>query len=257
MTPYAQRPARPAPYTAWLVFMEQLQRQLETRQLPAPAPNQPPIQVMPTLHDPWTQPGSMTPIAQSYVGSITANGEAFVFGVALDRHQLVYLDYAGPVETVKTIRSQLVSQGRACYLNPPQGDTIMLWPDGKQSLDVQHKKIAYGLVHCILTHRSMRQPVYDELSSTYLIFADKTQATARLGMHIHHLLQIPVRRPWYPYLVQQGRFEGLITPCESYGGIQLYRITLDRQRWTTVIQRGLQRGTLVLVEGDEHGTSTG
>lgn len=191
----------------------------------------------------------MYKIPQHYVGSITDNGEAFCFGVALDDGQLIYLDIAGPTETVKSIRSKLVSHGRVSWLNPPQGESILLSPGGKLQHDVWQKKVAYGLVHAMFMHKSIAQPLYAEISTTYLIFADKAQATARLGAHIHNLLKIPVRVQWYPYLVQQGRFEGLIQPCACHGGVQLHRLSLDATRWQVLIQKGLLHDKINLMEG--------
>lgn len=185
-------------------------------------------------------------IPQQYVGAITANGEAFCFGVARDNGNLVYLDIAGPTETVKSIRARLVSHGKVCWLNPAAGESLVLSPGGKMQLDVIQRKVAFGLVHAVFAHKSIANPLYAELSTTYLMFADKLQATARLGEHVHRLLKIPVRPAWYPFLVQQGRFAGLVQPCACHGGVQLQRVTLDETRWQSVIQTGLREGKLQL-----------
>jgi hypothetical protein len=191
----------------------------------------------------------MYTIPQSYVGSITEHGEAFCFGAAFDDKKVVYLDIAGPTETVKSIRAKLVSKGRVCWLNPVEGDSLVLSPGGKMQHDVLQRKVAYGLVHAIFAHKSIAQPLYAELSTTYLMFADKQQATARLGEHIHRLLKIPVRTDWYPFLVQQGRFAGLVQRCDCHGGVQLHRVTLDETRWQSVIQTGLTDGKIHLMKG--------
>ncbi len=188
----------------------------------------------------------MYTINREYVGSITENGEAFCFGVALADDTLVYLDMAGPVETIKTICGKLVSKGRLCYLNPPRGRTIYLNPAGPKTFEVHRKKIAYGLVHCMLLHTAINQPLYGELSKTYIIHGEEQQAIQRLGYHIHQLLPIPVRSEWYPYLWQRGSIDSLVTRCDSRGGISLYAINLDQQAWTLIIQQGLRNNILHL-----------
>jgi hypothetical protein len=188
----------------------------------------------------------MVDIPQEYVGSITENGEAFCFGVGIHANSLIYLDIAGPVETVKTIRTKIVSLGRLCYLNPPRGKSILLSAGSSQQFEVHQKKIAYGLVHAIFTHKSISQPVYAEKSMTYLIHANESQVQTRLGHHIHELLTIPVRTEWHSYLYREGCLEGLIKRCQTQGGIKMFAVNLEHTQWTMLIQRGLQNGSIHL-----------
>lgn len=194
---------------------------------------------------------------REYVGSITENGEAFCFGAALDDEQVVYLDVAGPTETIKTIRAKLVSHGRLVYLNPPRGRTIYLTPSGPRSLTVIQKKIAYGLVHALFVPQAMTEPSYSAIGQTYIIRSTPDQLMARLTHHIHQLVPIPVRSEWQDYLLAIGQRERLIRPCTTYGGIDLLAVTLDQQAWQTLIQQGLHQQHIQLLEKENsHGPCT-
>jgi hypothetical protein len=105
----------------------------------------------------------------------------------------------------------------------------------------QMSKINYHILH-----RDLVEPEYHELTTTYLFQHDKQQTTARLGAHIQELVNIAVFPDWYPYLVQQGRLERLLTPCDTYGGVKLWKLILDRDAWERLICRGLSQSDICL-----------
>jgi hypothetical protein len=74
--------------------------------------------------------------------------------------------------------------------------------------------------------KAITEPVYSELTTTYMFFTAKDQATAILGDHISKLVKVAVFPAWFPYLVQQGRQEQLVQRCTCYGGVQVWAITL-------------------------------
>ncbi|MCQ3932667.1 MAG: hypothetical protein DPW16_19635 [Chloroflexi bacterium] len=186
-------------------------------------------------------------IAQSYVGQITVVGECFCFGCAVDGQQLVYLDVAGPATSVEAVWAKL-AQAKECYLLPPDHDAqkITLRTDEGLLKRIQRKIEGIGIHHLLLLHQDLLMPTYAELSTTYLFLADKTQTTAKLGSHIQQLVDIAVFPAWYAYLVQQGRLEGLITPLTCYGGVNMFRITLDKSPWERLICRGLSQSAIQL-----------
>jgi hypothetical protein len=53
---------------------------------------------------------------------------------------------------------------------------------------------------------------------------------------------------WQDYLWQVGVAEGLVSGCDTYGGVQVYAVDLDQTRWMTLIQTGLRDGVLQLQE---------
>lgn len=186
-------------------------------------------------------------IVQSYVGQITVVGECFCYGCAVDGQQLVYLDVAGPATSVEAVWAKL-AQAKECYLLPPDHDAqkIVLRTDEGLLKRIQRKIEGIGIHHLLLLHQDLLNPTYAELSTTYLFLIDKTQATAKLGSHIQQLVDIAVFPEWYAYLVQQGRLEGLITPLTCYGGVNLWKLSLDKTCWQRLICRGVSQRSLIL-----------
>ncbi|MBI5930348.1 MAG: hypothetical protein HY862_13645 [Chloroflexi bacterium] len=186
-------------------------------------------------------------IVQSYVGQITVVGECFCYGCAVDGQQLVYLDVAGPATSVEAVWAKL-AQAKECYLLPPDHAAPKITLRTAEGLlkRIQRKIEGIGIHHLLLLHQDLLTPTYAELSTTYLFLADKTQATAKLGSHIQQLVDIAVFPAWYAYLVQQGRLEGLIAPLTSYGGVNLWKLSLDKTCWQRLICRGVSQRSLTL-----------
>jgi hypothetical protein len=186
------------------------------------------------------------PIPQSYVGRMNVVGDCFVFGAALHDNQPVYLDIAGPATSVEAVWAKL-AQGREARIVPDTGPSIVLQPSEPGLLvRFQRKLEGLGIDHLLLVHKAITEPVYSELTTTYMFFVEKDQATVILGDHISKLVKVAVFVEWYPFLVQQGRQEGLVQRCTCYGGAQVWAITLDVERWARVIQDGLASGIIAL-----------
>lgn len=186
-------------------------------------------------------------IAQTYVGQITVVGECFCYGCALDGQQLVYLDIAGAATSVEAVWAKL-AQAKECYVIPPEHDAqkIILRTTEGLLKRIQRKVEGIGIHHLLLVHQDILTPTYAELSTTYLFLVDKAQTTAKLGSHIQQLVDIAAFPQWYPYLVQQGRMEGLITPLTCYGGVSLWKLVLDKTAWQRLICRGVSQRSLIL-----------
>ena len=105
---------------------------------------------------------------------------------------------------------------------------------------------AMGIDHVLLVHKAITEPVYSELTETFMFFTDKDQATAILGDHISKLVKVAVFPEWNSFMVQQGRQERLVQRCTCYGGAQVWAVTLDVFRWAQVIQNGLAENTISL-----------
>ena len=185
-------------------------------------------------------------IPQSYVGRMNVVGDCFVFGAALHDNYPVYLDIAGPATSVEAVWAKL-AQGKEARIVPDTGSSIVLQPP-EPGLYTRFQRKLEGLAidHLLLVHKAITEPVYSELTTTYMFFADKDQATAILGDHISKLVKVAVFPEWYAFLVQQGRLEHLMQRCVCYGGAQVWLITLDESRWTGIIQDGLISGVISL-----------
>lgn len=185
-------------------------------------------------------------IPQQYVGRMNVVGDCFVFGAALHDNQPVYLDIAGPATSVEAVWARL-AQGKEARIVPDTGSSIVLQPP-EPGLYTRFQRKLEGLAidHLLLVHKAITEPVYSELTTTYMFFADKDQATAILGDHISMLVKVAVFPEWYAFLVQQGRLEHLMQRCVCYGGAQVWLITLDESRWTGIIQDGLVSGVITL-----------
>jgi hypothetical protein len=187
-------------------------------------------------------------ITQTYVGQMTVVGECFAFGCAIDGGQLVYLDVAGPATSVEAVWAK-VAQGKEAAIIPPERDAqkIVLRSEEGKLKRFERKVEGIGIYHLLLIHHDLLEPVYDELSTTYLFLtSDKDQTTVKLGAHIAELVDIAVFPNWFPYLVQQGRVEGLLKPLTCYGGVNMFRVTLDKDAWSRLICRGLQQRQIQL-----------
>lgn len=183
-------------------------------------------------------------IPQQYVGRMNVVGDCFVFGAALHDNQPVYLDIAGPATSVEAVWARL-AQGKEARIVPDTGSSIVLQPP-EPGLYTRFQRKLEGLAidHLLLVHKAITEPVYSELTTTYMFFADKDQATAILGDYIAKLVKVAVFPEWYAFLVQQGRLEHLMQRCVCYGGAQVWMITLDESRWTRIIRDGLVSGVI-------------
>lgn len=185
-------------------------------------------------------------IPQQYVGRMNVVGDCFVFGAALHDNRPVYLDIAGPATSVEAVWARL-AQGKEARIVPDTGSSIVLQPPEPGLFARFQRKIdGLGIDHLLLVHKAITEPVYTELSQTFMFFTGKEQATAILGDHISKLVKVAVFPEWYGFLAQQGDREYLVQRCTCYGGVQVWAITLDRDAWTRVIQDGLASGGITL-----------
>jgi len=185
-------------------------------------------------------------IPQQYVGRMNVVGDCFVFGAALHDNQPVYLDIAGPATSVEAVWAKL-AQGKEARIVPDTGSSIVLQPAEPGLFTRFQRKIdGLGIDHLLLVHKAITEPVYAELSTTFMFFVNKDQATAILGDHISKLVKVAVFPDWNPFLVQQGRQERLVQRCTCYGSVTLHAVTLDADAWTRIIQGGLASGTISL-----------
>ena len=187
-------------------------------------------------------------IPQTFVGQVSVVGECFCFGCALDGGQLVYLDVAGPATSVEAVWAK-IAQAKETALIPPDrdADKIVLRAAEGTLKRLQRKVEGIGIYHLVLLHHNLITPEYAEVTSTYLFLTeDRKATTAKLGAHITELVNIAVFPDWNNYLVQQGRLAGLLTPLTCYGGVSLWRVTLDQSRWERLIGRGLQQQSIAL-----------
>jgi hypothetical protein len=169
-------------------------------------------------------------------------GDCFVFGAALHDNHPVYLDIAGPATSVEAVWARL-AQGKEARIVPDTGSSIVLQPPEPGLFARFQRKIdGLGIDHLLLVHKAITEPVYSELSTTFMFFVDKDQATAILGNYVSRLVKVAVFPDWYAFLVQQGRQENLVQRCTCYGSVQVWAVTLDAERWSRVIQNGLASG---------------
>jgi hypothetical protein len=183
-------------------------------------------------------------IPQSYAGRMNVVGDCFVFRAALHDNRPVYLDIAGPATSVEAVWAR-IAQGKEARIVPDTGSSIVLQPPESGLFERFQRKIdGLGIDHLLLVHKAITEPVYSELTTTYMFFVDKDQATAMLGNHVSKLVKVAVFSEWYPYLVQQGRQEQLVERCSCYGGVQMWVVSLDMMAWTRVIQDGMGSGAL-------------
>ncbi len=181
-------------------------------------------------------------IPQQCTGRMNVVGDCFVFGAALHDNRPVYLDIAGPATSVEAVWARM-AQGKETRIVPDTGSSIALQPP-EPGLFARFQRKLDGLAidHLLLVHKAITEPVYSELTETFMFFTGKEQATAILGDHISKLVKVAVFPAWFPYLVQQGRQDQLVQRCTCYGGVQVWAIILDVMAWTRVIQNGLASG---------------
>ena len=185
-------------------------------------------------------------IPRAYVGRVNVVGDCYVFGAALQGVEPVYLDVAGPATSVEALWAKL-AQGKEARIVPDAGVSIVLQPPKAGLFARFQRKIAgLGIAHLLLVHKAISEPVYGELSTTYILHTETARTAALVGHHITRLVKVAVFPAWYAYLLAQGRTERLVQACLCYGGVQVESVTLDADAWTRLICAGLFSGAIAL-----------
>jgi hypothetical protein len=183
-----------------------------------------------------------------YVGRVAVAGECMVFGLAIHNSHPIYLNLVGAGSAVEAVWARL-AQGKEIIISPDSGPSIPVKPKEKGQYDRFQTHLGnLGTDNLILLHRDLLYPTYDELSTTFIIYADEEQFTTRLGQHLNDLLDIAVFPEWYPHLRQIAEATGSARPCQSHGGTAIWSLTLDQDRWTRTIQYALEKGELAFPE---------
>lgn len=216
-----------------------------------PAPPEPRKHTL-VLKRPPRRPKSerVYPVAQNFIGEISgAVGVVYCMGAALDpdNKRPVYVSMVGSSSSVESAWAKL-ALGMPLRVIGYEGDPVELHPDNQGTLARMQTKLALGLDHLMLVHKTIVEPVYAESSLTYLIFVTPQQAWARLGEHLTNLVKIAVFPEWYKELFQRGIDKALIARCLCYGGIDIYRVRLNLDQWTDIIKHGVSSGALTLPE---------
>ncbi len=187
-------------------------------------------------------------IPQSTVGLVNVVGECVCLGLAIDSDVVpVYVDLAGAATSVEAAWAKL-AQGKELAIVRYGGKRSLYLQPAKEGTFARFQRRLPGLRidHLILVHRAMTQPIYHEKSTTYMLRVSDEQARAKLGAHIAALVHVAVFDAWHAYLEQRGNEEGLLRPCQCYGGVEAIAVELDRDAWTRVISSGLERGEIAL-----------
>ena len=193
---------------------------------------------------------SLIPIEQTACGELTGSisGDVWCYGWAVHDGVCVYLSMGGPRMAVEAIRARMAKgdivncvsvDGRSVELTAGAGNT------GRYTAYLQNIAEA-RFTSVILCHERVVQPLYSELSTTWLFHLSDEQARARLRHHVTGLVSVAVFREWTDYLWQAGHDGGLLCPTRSAGGVRLYTVTLDASAWTRIITDGLAVGRIRL-----------
>jgi hypothetical protein len=161
---------------------------------------------------------------------------------------------------VEAIRGKL-SKGEAINLIPPDAPAIELTPPGEAGggyVDAMVNLSEARFVTAILCHRNWVEPEYGDALLTYILGTDDAQAQALLRHHVLQLVKVPVFASWTPYLWTAGRQARLVTAIPSGGGMDAYRVVLDRAAWTELIAGSVEAQSLHFKEEDNmHKEGTG
>jgi hypothetical protein len=190
-------------------------------------------------------------IPQNPVGLANVTGECHCFGLSVVGEATpVYIDLAGPATAVEAAWARL-AQGKELAIVRYGGQrSLYVQPSREGTLARFQRRIPELRVdHLVLVSRALTQPVYHERSETYVIRVTDKQARAKIGAHVSALVRVAVFEQWHAYLEQRGRDDGLIQPCECYGGIDMHALDLDRDAWTRIICAGLEAGEISLPNG--------
>jgi hypothetical protein len=189
-------------------------------------------------------------IPQQFIGRVNVVGDCYCMGVVVERRPPtyknipIYLSLVGPATSVEAAWAKL-SQGKETSVVPETGNAIYLEPNKAGLFQRYQKKLdALGVDHLVLVHEHMAEPLYPlpgdkEPFTTYMLCVSEEQKLAKLGEHVRKTVKIAVFDAWFPYLLVEGRRMGLLSACNGYG-VEALAITLDAQRWTTIITGGLK-----------------
>jgi hypothetical protein len=187
-------------------------------------------------------------IPQEYLGMITGGtgAECYAFGAAIHGNNVVYLDMAGSQTAIESVWAKLALGHAVKIIDIEKKDEgILLQPSGKALFKRFQQRIIVGFEHCVLVPKATIAPVYNERSWTYLIHVDDANSVALLAQHVNALVKIPVFDNYHTYLWERGRHDGLVVECKCYGGVKVFAVLLDVDKWTQAIASGLEMRTIM------------
>ena len=162
----------------------------------------------------------------------------------------VFVNVTGAASSVEALWAKLAQGKPALVIRDDGAPNLALEPDDKGLYVRFQKKIeGLGVDHLLLVHRALAEPDYPTdgtATSIYSFWLDEAQGTAKLGQHVRRAVKVAVFDQWFTYLNVEGRKTGLVKMLTCFGGVNAVEITLDSDRWTKVISKGLQSGQIKL-----------
>jgi hypothetical protein len=160
-----------------------------------------------------------------------------------ERMRLVALELVGPKASADAIRRALkrgedVALGGGPTRNIPS--RIGWAPGGIVELA---RRLPSGQTHALLLHPQAALTRLDPEGRIFLIDSGTHHDPEHAYAVLSAALPLPVLPAWAPWLLDQGRHEGLVVTLPAHG-FAAAEIIADVDRWAALIQAGLRRKAL-------------
>ncbi len=215
-------------------------------------------------------------LERQFVGRLAADlSEIFVYGLAVEDGNLVYLDMFGISQSLDAVYMRLLARGESLYVVPDAGDSIEVRAHG--TYDRSYAKVQRGKYNLVMQRRTDHVRGYfvvmDGSPVPYLLAGAKTVSAVPIRKHWADWLfeaagdadaTLPVEKPegkaeakpaTAASLVEKaeddpepvtGKPSGLplCCPCLSYGGVRAYSYSANPVDWELLITRGIKTGQI-------------
>jgi len=217
-------------------------------------------------------------VERKHVGHFNVGVNSYCYGLAYDSAKPVYIDMVAPTGAVDAIYNmlnggrslsvQVETDSRTIFpgenLRPEFGSTksVTIMCEKGMVRAYRVKLDAIKMEHAIILHRDAMDRKLDEAiqkevlenkeriaKKVYLLHMDRPQMMTLVGQSVLSGVTIPIFENWYPYISAEGVRQNLVQKLPCYGGIRVWSVSLDTERWTKIIQDGLKNAHIRFPKG--------
>lgn len=181
-------------------------------------------------------------VSPELIGSVSFGGlRAYGLGYAVDpdTEATIYLSLVGYRTAVRGVWAALMDN-RAIEMS----NQVLRRAEGTYlSRTVQLPES--GLDHMVLLHRQAALPHLEAGQAFFVLNQNDTPPIERFIAMLDRATAVPLLKTWGAELWKQSLKNKLSEPLADTRGVEGWRVSADSELWLALIERGVQRGTLL------------